>query len=216
MKKTCLILLVSILIYACEPDNTTTGQQNQNQNQNFYALTVENSWEYTYYLKDMTTTDFVATSVTETVDITETIEIDNELYYNFKHIVTGNNGSYPMLPSDGERNYTLRDSLGYLIDETGGVKYNNSNYNEHFVDHLDFNYTYHLALSDTEDVITTNAGSFTCYNNHYYFKDVNNNVANALDHIYREDGKGEILSTMSYVSENEHFAEKRLEFYSIQ
>jgi hypothetical protein len=41
-------------------------------------------------------------------------------------------------------------------------------------------------------------------------------VSNSLDHIYREDGKGEILSTKSFTSQNEHYAEKRLESYLLQ
>lgn len=214
MKREILIIFLIILNYSCSSEDSTEVQQTGN----FYALTIGNSWEYKYYLKDIAANDLVATSVTETIDITATIAINNSTYYNFRHIVNGNDGNYNTLPSDGEQNYTLRDSLGYLIDEVGLIRYNNSNYNQHFVNYnTDFgDFAYYLKLSEEEDNIITNAGSFLCYDNHYFFNDSNGNTSNSLDHIYREDGKGEILSTMSFISESEPFAEKRLESYTLQ
>lgn len=211
-KKIFIILLVLNFIYSCNSDENNLDHQSSN----FYALTVGNSWEYNYYLRENATNNFLPTPVTETVDITETIVLNNKTYYNFKHIVNGNDGNYSSLPSNGERNYILRDSLGFLIDETGLIKYNNSNNNEYFVDQMNDEFYYFLKLSDMDNNIITNAGSFMCYDNHYYFKDGDGNQSNSLDHIYRENGKGEILSTMSFASQNEHFAEKRLESYSIQ
>lgn len=213
MKREILILSILILSYACSSEDNTSPNE---QTDNFYALTVGNSWEYKYYLRDMSTNEFQPTPVTETVDITETTTINNETYFNFKHIVTGNDGNYSSLPNNGEINYTLRDSLGFLIDEIGLIKYNNSDSEEYFVNTLDIELAYYLTLSATDENIVTNAGSFTCYNNNYYLKDLDGNVSNSLDHIYREDGKGEVLSTMSFASQNEHYAEKRLEFYVIQ
>lgn len=212
MKNNFVILLAVIIVYACSSENTTSNQQTDN----FYALTVGNSWEYKYYLFDTTTDDFLPTPVTETVDITESVIINNNTYYNFKHIVTGNDGSYNHLPNNGETNFTLRDSLGFLIDEIGIIKYNNSNNDEYFVDHFSPEYSYYLSLSGTEHSISINVGSFTCYDNHYYLKDLNGNISNSLDHIYREDGKGEILSTLSISFQAEPIAEKRLESYSLQ
>ncbi len=211
-KKCFVILLVLIFNSSCSSEESDSSQQTSN----FYALTVGNSWEYKYYLKDIATNNFLPTSVTETVDITETVLVNNETYYNFKHIVTGNDGIYSSLPNNGERNYTLRDSLGFLIDEIGLIKYNNSDNEEYFVNTLDIGLAYYLTLSATDENIVTNAGSFTCYDNNYYLKDLDGNLSNSLDHIYREDGKGEVLSTMSYMSDQTPFAEKRLENYSIQ
>ncbi|MFP4845571.1 hypothetical protein [Winogradskyella sp. PE311] len=216
IKKRNLIMpiIVLILSYSCSSEDNTSDLQTDN----FYALTLGNSWNYKYYLKDMDTNVFLPTPVTETVDITETIEIDNNTYYNFKHIVTGNDGNYGMLPSNGEKNFTLRDSLGYLIDEIGLIKYTHTSNDEHFVDYNTESggFAYYLDLSEALDNVTTNAGSFSCYDNHYYFKDSNGTLSNSVDHIYREDGIGEILSTMSYMSQSDHFAEKRLEFYSLE
>lgn len=215
MKKTnkyFIILLVLSFIYSCNSEESDLLQQTSN----FYALTVGNSWEYKYYLRDNATNNFLPTPVTETVDITEMIIINNETYYNFKHVVTGNDGNYSSLPTNGEINYKLRDSIGFLINDMGQIKYNNSNNNEYFVDQINDAFSYYLKLSDTDNNIVTNAGSFMCYDNHYYLKDINGNLSNSLDHIYRKNGKGEILSTISFASQNEPFAEKRLESYSIQ
>ncbi|MGS2726221.1 hypothetical protein ACU8DI_06390 [Psychroserpens sp. BH13MA-6] len=212
MKKTSLVLIVALWLVACSSEDAT----NEPSSDNFYALTVGNTWDYRYYLRDMDTDNFLPTDITESVAITETVQIDNETYYNFKHEVTGNDGTYPYFPDNGERNYTLRDSLGFLIDEMGLIKYNNSDTNEHYMFNLDFEYSYYLALANGMDNISTNAGSFTCYDNHYYFKDLDGNIANSLDHGYREDGIGEVLTTMSFVTETEHFIEKRLESYDLQ
>lgn len=212
IKKYLVIILTIIVGFSCSSEDNTTEQQNSN----FYALTVGNSWEYKYYLKDVSTNEFLPTPVTETVDITETIVIDNNTYFNFKHTVTGNDGSYVTLPDNSERNFKLRDSSGFLIDDIGLINYNNSNNDEYFVDHLDSDLSYYLALEDINDDITTNAGSFICYDNHYYLKDSNGNLSNSLDHVYREDGKGEILRTLSLASQIEPFAHKRLEFYTLE
>ena len=199
-------------LYSCNSEESDLVQQTSN----FYALTVGNSWEYKYYLRDNATNNFLPTQVTETVEITETIVLNNKTYYNFKHVINGNDGNYSSLSTNGERNYLLRDSLGFLINDMGQIKYNNSNNNEYFVDQITDQLSYYLKLSNTDNNIVTNAGSFVCYDNQYYLKDINGNLSNSLDHIYRENGKGEILSTMSFSSQNEPFAEKRLESYSIQ
>lgn len=210
MKKITIILLTLMLMYSCNSDNTNEI----NNTNNFYALTVGNSWEYKYYLKDIATNNFIATSITEMVNITHTIETEDLVWFNFRHIVEGNQGN-SLFPDNGEKNFILRDSSGYLIDQSGGIKYASNSYEEYFIDGST-NFTYHLKLSEQEDTITTNAGSFNCLDNHYFLRDINGDVLNSLDHIYREDGKGEILSTISYASQSEHFAEKRLESYTIQ
>lgn len=214
MKGTFLLLTVFVLI-SCDDSNTIVPQNNPPSN--FYALTVGNNWDYEYYLKDNTTSLFSLTPVSETVEITHTELINSNVYYNFKHTVTGNNGNYSTLPNDGENNFKLRDSLGYLIAEGGRITYANDSYSEYFVDHLDVNWSYFLQLSNVQDNITTIAGDFSCYDNHFYLKDeVNGLFSNSTDHIYREDGLGEILTTKSFASQNSHFAEKRLNTYFIQ
>lgn len=207
------ILVVFILNFSCNSEDITEAPNSDD----FFALKVGNLWNYTYYLKDTTTGNFNVTAVNETVQITNTTIINNKIYYNFKYTIVGNNGSYNLLPDNSETNFTFRDSLGYLVDELGSIKYSSNNYNEHIVDSMAGNdYSYFLKLSDEEDVLTTNAGNFTCSDNHYYFKHTDGNITNSTDHIYRESGKGEILSTISYMSQNEHYAEKRLESYTLQ
>ncbi|NRD20042.1 hypothetical protein HNV08_08275 [Winogradskyella eckloniae] len=213
MKKIAIILMTVFIVCSCSTnDNVTT------ENDNFYALTEGNSWAYKYYAKDLVSGEFVATTITETVDITHTIEINGNTYFNFKHIVSGNNGNIAF-PSNGEKNYRFRDSLGFLINDIGSIKYANNNYDEHYVGHVDvISFTsINLKLSAIQDVINIESlGDFNCLDNNYFLRDVSGNQLNALDHVYREDGKGEILSTLSFASDSEHYGEKRLESYSIQ
>ncbi|MBU2930250.1 hypothetical protein [Winogradskyella psychrotolerans] len=213
MRKIAIILMTLFTICSC-----STNDNNTTENENFYALTEGNSWAYKYYNKDLATGEFVATTITETVNITHTTEIDGNTYYNFKHIVTGNNGNIAF-PNNGEQNYMLRDSLGFLINEIGGIKYANNNYEEHFVDRFDdiSSTSIKLQLSTTQDIVSiASLGDFICLDNNYFLRDVNGNQLNGLDHVYREDGTGEILSTLSFASESDHYGEKRLESYIIQ
>lgn len=212
MKKVMIILFVTTCLYSCTSDDTNETQEANN----FYALTVGNSWEYKYYLRDMATNDFVVTPVTETIEITHTVTIDSNTFYNFKYTVDGNNTNQNLLPANGERNFMFRDSLGYLIDQHGGIKYASNNYEEHFIDHYTADRSYYLKLAEAQATITTNAGTFSCADNQYYIKDINGTLSNSRDHIYRKDGEGEILGTMSFSSQSQHFAEKRLESYTVQ
>jgi len=217
MGRILFLSLVVILLVSCNDDDSLPIPIQINAPSNFYALTVGNTWEYKYYQRNIDGTgSFVDTGVVDAVEITNTVNINSNIYYEVKTITSGNNGNYNYLPNDGEKNWKFRDSLGYLIDHVGGIKYANNNYDEHFVDQLDINVAYYLQLSNTQDNITTDAGDFSCLDNHFYLKDINDNFSNSTDHIYREDGKGEILLTKSFASQTEHFAEKRLESYTVQ
>lgn len=207
-----IFIAIGLFLTSCDNDDANKVFEENN----FYALTVGNYWEYKYYLKDVATNSFVATTTTETVEITHAVVENGNTYYNFKHIISGNNGG-GLLVSNGEQNYKLRDSLGYLIDQRGGIKYVNNNYEEHFVDLLSSTVSYYLKLSSAEEVATeVNAGSFSCLDIQFFAKEDNGNQLNGIAHTYRADDKGEILSTITHVSQSEHFSEKRLEAYSIQ
>jgi len=215
MKRILFLPIVLILLVSCNDDDSLPIQMNAPSN--FYALTVGNTWEYKYYQRNIDGTgSFVDTGVVDVVEITNTVNLNNNIFYEFKTVTSGNNGNYSTLPSDGEKNFKFRDSLGYLIDHVGGIKYASNNHDEHLVDNFGIDLAYYLQLSNTQDGITTISGDFYCSDNHFYLKDINGNFSNSTDHIYRENGKGEILSTMSFGSQNVHFAEKRLESYTVQ
>ena len=52
--------------------------------------------------------------------------INDELFYKFKYIVSGNDApENQVFPSNGEYYKFYRDSLGYLINEMGEITFNN-------------------------------------------------------------------------------------------
>jgi hypothetical protein len=217
MKKitpTLLVLFAILFNYSCDSEDA----QDVLPVDNFFALTVGNSWEYTYYIVDIGTTNFLPTSVTETVDITHSVEIDNKTYYNFRHRIQGNDGTNALLPQNEEKNFVLRDSLGFLVGPTARIAYSSQNYDEHITDIFEgaMNYTYYLQLSEGEVSLNTNAGNFSCLENEYFVRDSNGNRFDGTSHVYRENGIGEVVTTFTFVSQSTHFMEKRLESFSVQ
>jgi hypothetical protein len=209
-----LVLSALILYSSCDSEDVNDIQTVDN----FYALTVGNSWEYTYYFRDFTTIGFVETPVRETVDITHTVEIDNKTFYNFRHRIYGNDGSNGLLPQNEEKNFVLRDSLGFLVGRTGQIVYSSDSYEEHvvFVGGPPYASTYNLQLLDKEVSKTTNAGTFSCLDNEYFYIYTDGSRSVGTSNTYRANGIGEVVVTFSMVSLATHFMEKRLESYSLQ
>jgi len=209
-----------LLLISCNDDSGSLPLQNLNKPEsNFYSLTVGNTWEYKYYQRNADGTGaFVNTGVVDVVEITNSVNLNNTIYYEFKTTTTGNDNSSAnynsFLNETGEKTELLRDSLGYLINELGSVKYINNDYNEHITDTQAIG-TYHFKLVETPVTIVTEAGNFNCLNAHTYIKDINNDVLPALDHINYSDGLGLVFSTMSYASQPLHFIEKRLNTYNV-
>ncbi|NQY29446.1 MAG: hypothetical protein HRT69_08240 [Flavobacteriaceae bacterium] len=219
MKHILFISLIVILLASCNDDSGSLPLPIQNNvTSNFYALTVGNTWEYKYYQRN-SNGNFIDTGVVDAVEITNTVNLNNNIYYEFKTITSGNDNPSSnynhSLNETGEKTELLRDSLGYLINEVGSIKYTHSDYNERLTDTESFG-TYHFMLVEDPVDVTTQAGSFYCLDAHTYVKDTNGNLLPSLDHTNYSDGFGLIFSTMSYVSYSEHFIEKRLNTYNIQ
>jgi len=220
MRRIFFLTLVAMLPVSCNDDESLPIPVQNNQPSNFYALTVGNTWEYKYFQRNVDgTSSFVDTGVVDAVEITNTVNLNSNIYYEFKTVTTGNDNPssnfISFLNETGEKTELLRDSLGYLINEGGSIKYTNSDFNEHLVDIQSFG-TYHIRLTETLVDVTTLAGDFNCLDTHSYIRDTNGDMFPALDHINYSDGFGLVFSTMSFASQSEHFIEKRLNTYTIQ
>jgi hypothetical protein len=123
MRRIIFSLVLLFVLQSCSSDDA------QEATSNFYALTVGNSWEYRWYGKGIDV-PLGPMSVEESVSIVDTEMIDNNIYFKFKRIVSGNDshpdGHYLFSLPDGEYFEYYRDSLGYLINEEGIIKFSNS------------------------------------------------------------------------------------------
>lgn len=216
MKRIILSLCASALIFSCSNDDDGGCETGGTQANNFYALTVGNSWEYKNYIYNTTTQEYDYSGVIDSVEIIGTQEIEGNSYFEFKTLTTGNDDDDPLLNSNGERTELLRDSLGYLVLDTGVIKFTNNDFTERLLNEQDWGNTYETLQEETSE-FTVEAGSFTCVNSHRYAKsNPDGALLPGLDKIYYSDGIGLIYETISFVSSNIPRVQRRLDSYSVQ
>lgn len=213
MKRIILSLCISALLFSCSSDDD--NQIINTQEDNFYALKVSNSWVYKNYKRNLQTNNYDYTGVIDSISIVSTQEINQQLYYKFRTWTTGNENNITYCSPNGESFELLRDSLGYLVTDGGVVKYANNDTSERVLSVLSWG-TIYAKLTTALESITTEAGVFNCIDTEIYARDQNNATTPGLDHYYYSDGMGLIMDTTSFVSDNQHSVERRLDSYSVQ
>lgn len=181
---------------------------------NFYALTVGNTWTYEYFERDWSSGEFVTMDVVEEVLITETTEIEGEVFFTFQSTTTGENMT-PISPEIGITTINKRDSLGYLINDEHSVLFSNENLNAYLISDNDWGNMYGELKEGFEDV-EVEAGAFSTNRNEIYAILSNNGeISPGRDNKYYTEEIGEVYRTFSSVSNPEHSWEKRLISYNI-
>jgi hypothetical protein len=202
MKNTILILFFAILFFlSC----TTDSIDNSNE-ENFYALKVGNSWVYkAYIIRDDAPDILESTTVVDSVAIIGTEEINNNIYYKFRRRTSGVEPLTAMYSlsifRNGETFELLRDSIGYLVNDSGTIRYTNNDYEER---QISFNQNMTIGsyakLQEGMTTISTEAGNFECINTHTYIRNLDTNeLFPALNYDYYSDKIGRISYTSSYV-----------------
>jgi hypothetical protein len=198
MKTIYSVIIILIVLTSC----TSNNEQSE---ENFYALTEGNKWVYKYYSKDSNTGMFsVFAHKIDSVEITGTETFNNKIYYVVRTKSTQTENNNIDLPNFtiGETKKTthVRDSLGYLISNTGVKLYWNNNNEERF---------YHSILDPNRDVFaklnneTTNlnvqAGNFQCLNFETFTKNLITNInSETVSSFYNSDGIGRICEKIGY------------------
>jgi len=223
-----ILITLSFLAFFCSCTSNDDSQTEDLQTDNFYALTVGNSWEYRWYNFNPGTSEepnpnelTSSTPVTESISIVGTEELNGNLYYKFKKVISGNDelGGISILPYSGEYFEYYRDSLGFLINSDGDIKFVN-NSNEEFLMYegnpqSDLHFGYGNLSENTVDFVTE-AGSFECLE--MLIKWVNQDVeAPAVNHHYFADGVGLIKDEIVFIA-NPYGSgyQRRLESYNVQ
>jgi len=214
MKRTILSLCISALLFSCSSDDD--NQILKIQEDNFYALKVGNSWVYKNYRYNNATDDYVDSGVIDNVSIISTQVINGEKYFEFKTITSGNINNSPLNGNlNGEQYELLRDSLGYLVSDTGFIKYTNNDYSERVVQTYDYATLYN-RLNPGTTTVNTEAGTFECLDMELYGVSPIYGPYPSRDHYNYADGIGLVFNTISYISSSEHIMERRLDSYNIE
>lgn len=213
MKCILFCLCFSILVFSC---NTNDDSQSSNiEEENFYALTVGNSWVYKNYRYNQQTENYDYVGVIDSVSIVGTELINGNDYFRFRTWTTGNEEGIIFCNPNGEHFELLRDSLGYLIRDSGKIKYMNNNFEEVLVSSQDWGDQYFQLQQETQQIETV-AGSFECLDVLHFVRLTNDEIAPGTNDYYYADGIGRIFETTSFVSQEIHTIERRLESYDVQ
>lgn len=213
---TSILILLSVLFFSCNKDDSTPQEEQQVSEPNFYALKVGNTWTYEYFERVGNTDEFVTTNAFDEVEIIGTSEINGETFYSFQTTTTGNDGAPGCVPANGTVIEKLRDSLGYLINDGREILFSNKNESEYmaFETPEDF-YDLYATLIPGSEIIEVAAGSISCLRNELYAKFNDETTSPGRNFIFYSDGTGQVKETYNFVSDPINFAERRLVSYEI-
>lgn len=216
MKRIILSLSVFALFFSCtnDDDNSVGSTGNSQAEAGFYALTVGSSWVYKNYVYNANTQEYDYSGVIDSVKITGVEIVNNKTYFKFTTKTSGNDNNNLILNPNGTSTELLRDSLGYLVWETGKIKFANNDFSERIINEYTWGTTYETLQAGIND-FTVEAGTFSCINSERYAKsNPDETLLPALDKVYYSDGVGLIYETISFVSSNIPAAQKHLDTYS--
>jgi hypothetical protein len=202
-----------MLFISCSTDDNTTPEPEEN----FYALTVGNSWVYGHLRRTTAiSSDFVDINVTDSIKIVGTEEIDGNTFFKFRRRTSGNDNNLALCSANGEYFTFYRDSLGYLINEQGKVKYSREDNQEFRINNSTSFYLY-TSLAEGNETISTSVGDFDCqWMEVYARQDPSIDPYPGRDRYYFSPEKGLIFNTSSFTSTALHRVERYLVSYDVQ
>ncbi|MBU2928744.1 hypothetical protein [Winogradskyella psychrotolerans] len=214
MKRIIYVCFIAMLLSSC-----TTSDNNQDLDSNFYALTVGNQWHYRWYSVNNEGVESPR-DVQESISIVGTEEINGSIYYRFNRIISGNeNGNYLFAPENGEHFEYYRDSLGYLVNQDGYIKFSNNSDEPFFIGSIDiseFEVTMLGELQSENLFYSTEAGSFDCLEVIATYTREDGYIYLATNNSYYSDGIGLIKDEQVLLaSENAGYLRKLIS-YNVQ
>lgn len=212
MKRIILCVCVLALCFSCSEDESTTTAL---PDSNFYGLAVGNSWVYKNYRYNMGSDSYEDTGVIDSLSVIGTEVINANTYYKIRRYTTGNDENITYCNPNGEHFELLRDSVGYLIWETGQIKFVHNNFNERLISEESWG-SIMETLQEGESELTVEAGTFNSVHSERYVVLSNGEQAQSIDRFYYSDGIGLIYDTSSFVSQDVPVIIRRLDSYVVQ
>ena len=214
MKRILLYVGFIVLLFSC-----SSNELQEPEADNFYALTVGNSWVYKWYNVNTDASSDFFNGITESVSIVGTETINDELYYKFKYIVSGNDApENQVFPSNGEYYKFYRDSLGYLINEMGEITFNTHPTEEILASYQEFQtlITVYGTTNENSVDFLTEAGAFNCVEMIKRHEWENGFVNPGMNYSYYSQGVGLISDDIVFASNNSSRYQRRLNSYNVQ
>ncbi|AXG67918.1 hypothetical protein KORDIASMS9_00100 [Kordia sp. SMS9] len=217
MKKPFLLACLAIFLCctSCSNDDDTTVVEDDG---GIYALKVGNSWVYHHFERENPQSEvFNDVSVIDSVNIVGTEEINGNVFFKFRRRTSGNESNIAFCSPNGEHFEYLRDSLGYLINDSGKVQFAPVGDTTEHILQMYTNDRLIFQRSDASEMINTPAGDFDCYYMNLYTRtNAEDERSIGTSKYYRMDGVGEVFTTSSWASRPLHTIEKRLISYELQ
>jgi len=196
MYKFLFLSILSFLVISCNNDDESNPDNLEQSN--YYALTVGNSWTYKALKRMGSTEAYEEIDYTLTTTITGTEVIDGETFYVFENSSQGTDTCSICDNCLGAGK--VRDSLGYLVDEAGIVKFVNKTSEPYLID--SFNYG-DLYGEYSEAVIfeTPEGEFFEVQTNSVYVILQGGETSNGRDTFAYKDSEGLLGRTISTVND---------------
>jgi len=214
MKRIFLLLCICTFFFNCSTESNSDDQELQEDN--FYALTVGNSWVYKKYRYNSTNETYDNSGIIDSVSIVGTELISGQNYFKFRTKTTGetNNNIFP--GENGESFEFLRDSTGYLIDDSGTIKFTNNDFSELLVREENWGTVFHQLNTDSI-VKEVEAGNFECLEMERWAIITSTGLTSpGRQNTLYSDGIGLIFKTISFVVEPIPPGEIRLDSFNVQ
>ena len=213
MKRIVFSLVLLFVLQSCSSDDAPESVSN------FYALTVGNSWEYRWYSVGV---DGIPSpmSVEESISIVDTEMIGENLFYKFKRIVSGNppHGDYTFSLPEGEHFEYYRDSLGYLVNEEGVIKFSSNSVNPFVFSIQGFGSDELIGTGELQEELvtyTTQTGAIFECKELIISYEINNEITPGKNWLYYSNGIGLIKDDKIFLASGAGY-HRILESYTVQ
>ncbi len=215
LKKVLVLIIAIATIISCEKEEVDEIPIIIPESIRYTALEVGNYWVYKHYFIDTSGVETESSIVDSVVISRDTIINDNKFF-----IVEGTN--YPYSFGAWGIIDILRDSSGYLVNNTGNIKFALDNFQDTLVNMAgmeleDTIYTLSYIMEEPGSPVTVPAGTFNVinYKGTVKYNDVMPGIINPryLNTYYAEN-IGKVLDTY-YFYDSPFICEKRLVRYNI-
>ncbi|MDX1462653.1 MAG: hypothetical protein R3359_06315 [Marinirhabdus sp.] len=189
----------AILLSACSNDDDTTPKDIEVAN--YYALKIGNSWTYDVYRYDQSSMDYEVEDYKIKGTITETQTINGETYFKFESEYIGEGTCEPCLDVIG--NQSVRDSLGYLIDQDGVPLFTKETTDPYLMRAENFGDVFGVFDPTTTSVETPSGNVVDLALNESYVILTDGTIAPGREQKYYRDSEGLQVRTISGVNSSQ-------------
>ncbi|GAB5401270.1 MAG: hypothetical protein Aureis2KO_28550 [Aureisphaera sp.] len=191
------VLFLSFCVISCNSDDTNNTE---NEQTNFFALSVGNTWEYDVSRYSESQDDYIPMDIVITNTISEQTIINGETYFTYSTTSEGSDDCVHCIADIG--NKTVRDSLGYLIDEQGLILFSKSETDDYLLSSNTWGDIFGTFVGGNIP-ISTPAGEFEAFQNDRYVVLPDGEQAPGTDSQHISENVGTVQKTIALVGQSQ-------------